>query len=178
MTDDANSESAVPAEPAAVSIHRRAVLRGAGVAVAGAAAVPLLAACGGSSAATKSPANASGTKNESASGSDPSSPAPSPANGGGGHDLTPKSAIPVGGGKVFDTQQVVVTQPKAGEFKCFTAVCTHMGCIVADVSGGTINCGCHGSQYNITTGAVVGGPAPAPLAPVKFKVSGSEISLT
>jgi Rieske Fe-S protein len=177
VTDDANSRSAVPAQLPAVCPHRRDVLRGAGVAIAGAAAVPLLAACGGSSSAAKAPANAPGTRHQSGSGgSDPSSPAPS--GGGGGHDLTAKSAIPVGGGKVFDTEQVVVTQPKAGEFKCFTAVCTHMGCIVADVSGGTINCGCHGSQYNITTGAVVGGPAPSPLAPVPFKVSGGEISLT
>ncbi len=178
MTDDANSPSAVPADPPAVCPRRRDVLRGAGVAIAGAAAVPLLAGCGGSGAAAKAPPNAPGTRHQSVSGgSDPSSAAPS-GGGGGGHDLTPKSAIPVGGGKVFDTEQVVVTQPKAGEFKCFTAVCTHMGCIVSDVSGGTINCGCHGSQYNITTGAVVGGPAPAPLAPVRFRVAGSEISLT
>lgn len=179
MTDDANNESAVPAEPATVGVHRRAVLRGAGAAVAGAASIPLLAACGGSSAASKSPVSAPGTKHQSAGGGSSSAPSTSPSGGGGsGTKLAPASAIPVGGGKIFDSEKVVVTQPKAGEFKCFTAVCTHMGCIVASVSGGTINCGCHGSQYNIATGAVVNGPAPQPLAPVKFSSAGNEISLT
>ena len=55
---------------------------------------------------------------------------------------------------VFADQKVVVTQPTAGDFKCFTAVCTHQGCIVATVSDGTINCACHGSQYSIEDGDV------------------------
>ena len=72
---------------------------------------------------------------------------------------------------------MVVTQPTAGEFKAFSAVCTHMGCIVNQVSNGTIDCPCHGSQYNITTGAVVAGPAPRPLPAEQIKVSGGSIFL-
>ena len=68
--------------------------------------------------------------------------------------------IPVGGGKVFDAAKVVVTQPKAGEFKAFSAICTHKGCTVASVANGTINCPCHGSMYDMATGQVTGGPAP------------------
>ena len=56
---------------------------------------------------------------------------------------------------IFPGPQVVVTQPTAGEFKAFSAVCTHMGCIVNQISNGTIDCPCHGSQYSITTGDVV-----------------------
>ncbi len=151
---------------------RRTVIQGAAIA---AAAVPL-AACGSSSS--------SNDKSPRSPGSDPSNGSPSSAGGSsssaGGSNaaaLTSTSDIPQGGGKIFDSQKVVVTQPKAGSFKCFTAVCTHQGCIVATVSGGTINCGCHGSMYNIATGAVVGGPAPAPLAPVTIDVTGNEISL-
>src|SRR5262245_153353 len=55
------------------------------------------------------------------------------------------SDVPVGGGKILSAQQVVVAQPSAGEFKAFSAVCTHQGCIVANVSGGRINCTCHNS---------------------------------
>jgi Rieske Fe-S protein len=94
-----------------------------------------------------------------------------------GNALAATSEIPVGSGKIFSGQQVVVTQPSAGEYKAFSAVCTHMGCIVNQVSNGTIDCPCHGSQYNITTGAVVAGPAPKPLPAKQIKVSGSSIFL-
>jgi Rieske Fe-S protein len=70
----------------------------------------------------------------------------------------------------------VVTQPKPGDFKGFTNICTHMGCPVHDVTS-TINCTCHGSQYSITDGSVVTGPATQPLAAKPLKVSGKEISL-
>jgi Rieske Fe-S protein len=71
----------------------------------------------------------------------------------------------------------VVTQPTSGQFKCFTAVCTHQGCIVSDVSDGTINCACHGSQYSIEDGSVVQGPATFPLSEEKITVTGDQISL-
>lgn len=89
--------------------------------------------------------------------------------------LASTSDIPVGGGKVIDEQQVVVTQPSKGDFKAFTAVCTHQGCTVSSVSEGTINCACHGSRYAVEDGSVQGGPAPAPLAEVPIKVQGGKI---
>jgi Rieske Fe-S protein len=85
--------------------------------------------------------------------------------------------VPVGGGKIFTDAQVVVTQPAAGTFKAFTSICTHQGCPVASVAGGTINCDCHGSKFAIADGSVVGGPAPAPLAPKQISVSGDTITL-
>jgi Rieske Fe-S protein len=91
--------------------------------------------------------------------------------------LATTSEIPVGGGKVFTAQKVVVTQPDSGEFKAFSAVCTHMGCIVNQVANGTIDCPCHGSQFSIKDGAVVGGPAPSPLPAESIKVTGNDISL-
>lgn len=84
-----------------------------------------------------------------------------------------KASIPVGGGKIFTDQQVVVTQPKAGEFKAFTAVCTHQGCLVNKVENGVISCGSpcgHGSQYDAATGQVKVGPAPSPLAEKKVTI--------
>jgi Rieske Fe-S protein len=94
-----------------------------------------------------------------------------------GQALAATSKIPVGSGTVFPGPKVVVTQPTAGEFKAFSAVCTHMGCIVNSVSNGTIDCPCHGSQYNITTGAVVAGPAPRPLPAQPITVSGGSVFL-
>jgi Rieske Fe-S protein len=85
--------------------------------------------------------------------------------------------IPVGGGKVFMSQKVVVTQPAKGVFKAFSAVCTHVGCVCNVVSNGTINCPCHGSEFKISDGAVVTGPAPAPLPGRTIAVSDGKILL-
>ncbi|MFG2854424.1 Rieske (2Fe-2S) protein [Streptomyces mirabilis] len=94
-----------------------------------------------------------------------------------GKELAEKSDIPVGGGKVFKEQKVVVTQPKKGEFKAFSAICTHQGCTVNKVADGTIDCPCHGSKYRITDASVVAGPAPRPLPAKKITVKGKSIFL-
>jgi Rieske Fe-S protein len=100
------------------------------------------------------------------------------ASGAGAADaLARTSEIPVGGGKIFDTQLVVVTQPTAGEYKAFSAVCTHMGCIVNQISMGRIDCPCHGSEYSISDGAVLAGPAPRPLPAKQIKITGDSIFL-
>jgi Rieske Fe-S protein len=77
--------------------------------------------------------------------------------------LADVSDIPVGGGRIFQDDEVVVTQPTAGEFRGFSAICTHRGCTVAEVRDGTINCFCHGSRFDIADGAVARGPAERPL---------------
>jgi Rieske Fe-S protein len=89
--------------------------------------------------------------------------------------LAKTTDIPVGGGKVLADKRIVITQPQAGAFHAFTAICTHLGCIVNAVSGGTINCPCHGSKYSIVNGSVVNGPAPLPLAAVSITVQGTSI---
>jgi Rieske Fe-S protein len=98
-------------------------------------------------------------------------------NGGGNAAaaLAKTSDVPVGGGTILNDKKIVITQPQSGTFKAFTAVCTHAGCTVGSVSGGTINCPCHGSKFNIATGAVVNGPAASPLAPVNIQVQGTSI---
>ncbi|WP_399882568.1 Rieske (2Fe-2S) protein [Streptomyces sp. BBFR51] len=146
------------------------------VAAAGAAGLTVvLAACGGSDEDASSD-----------TGTAPSSPASDEAGGGGsgggenagaGPALAATADIPEGGGKVFADQKVVVTQPAAGEFKAFSATCTHQGCAVKSVSDGVINCPCHNSNFSITDGSVQGGPAPKPLPAVQITVSGDSIRL-
>ncbi|WP_371658980.1 Rieske (2Fe-2S) protein [Streptomyces sp. NBC_00280] len=97
--------------------------------------------------------------------------------GSPGQELATTADIPVGGGKIFKDEQVVVTQPKEGEFKAFTSICTHQQCPVANVTGGTINCTCHGSKFNITDGSVANPPATQPLAEKKITVAGKSIRL-
>lgn len=96
---------------------------------------------------------------------------------GSGGSLGKTSDIPVGGGKVFASEKIVVTQPKQGDFKAFSAVCTHRGCTVDSISGGKIHCPCHGSAYNVSDGSVANGPATKPLASKTVKVSNGELKL-
>ncbi|MFD4031005.1 Rieske (2Fe-2S) protein [Streptomyces sp. NPDC058637] len=92
-------------------------------------------------------------------------------------ELTRTSDVPVGGGTVLKDRKVVVTQPEAGDFKAFSAVCTHAGCLVSSVGDGTINCACHGSRFGITDAAVEAGPASRPLPVERITVEGDSIRL-
>ncbi|MGW1439447.1 Rieske (2Fe-2S) protein [Streptomyces griseus] len=95
----------------------------------------------------------------------------------GGAELARTGDIPVGGGTVLKERKVVVTQPEEGEFKAFSAVCTHASCLVSTVSDGTINCPCHGSRFSITDASVEAGPATRPLPAERISVSGGTIRL-
>lgn len=156
--------------PVASGPNRRAVLRG--VAVAGALGLggAVLAACGsdGDDARnTTGPANGNGS---TAAGGDGEG-----GGGGGAGALASTADIPEGGGTIFADEKVVVTQPTAGEFLGFSAVCTHQACTLATVEGGTINCSCHGSRFSIEDGSVQNGPATRPLPKVNVKVEGDQI---
>jgi Rieske Fe-S protein len=154
---------------------RRTLLRGAAVAGVAAISGVSLAGCGGDEATTAG----GGTTTAPAAPAETSAPASPPAAGGGaGAGLAKTSEIPVGGGKIFQTEKVVVTQPTAGEFKAFSAVCTHQACTVASVSGGTINCACHGSKFSIADGSVKNGPAQRPLPAKTATVNGQDITVT
>ncbi len=89
--------------------------------------------------------------------------------------LATTAEVPVGGGKIINGANVVVTQAVAGTFKAFSAVCTHQGCIVDAIANGTIDCPCHGSKFSIKDGSVVNGPAASPLPPVTITVQGTSI---
>lgn len=148
---------------------RRTVLRGAAVAGIAGVSGTLLVACGDDGGTTAGPSTAPSSGPTSAPSSAPS------ATTGGGNTLGPVSDVPVGGGKIFPDQKLVVTQPTAGQFKGFSAVCTHAGCVVEAVADGTINCGCHGSKFKVADGSVANGPATSPLAAVSVTVSNGNI---
>jgi nitrite reductase/ring-hydroxylating ferredoxin subunit len=172
---------AVPSAAADGVRDRRTVLRCAAMAALVGASAPILAACGGSDdAGSSSTPSASGSSSaptaSTPSSSAPSSSAPSSsAPAGGGTVLGPVSDVPVGGGKVFTDAKVVVTQPTAGQYKGFSAVCTHQGNIVGSVQDGQIVCPFHNSHFKITDGSVTSGPAQSPLPAVNVAVQGTNI---
>ncbi|GAA1958776.1 Rieske (2Fe-2S) protein [Kitasatospora viridis] len=90
----------------------------------------------------------------------------------------PASDVPVGGGKVYRDQRIVVTQPTAGQYKAFSARCTHAGCVVDTVAGGTIQCPCHGSRFAIADGSVADGPAPSPLPAYTVVEQNGQLTVT
>ena len=147
---------------------RRALLAGAGA--VGASVV--LVACGTDNSTDTAGTGAPAGKSTDAAGGDT-------AGGGqqGGTVLAKSADVPVGGGAIFADKGVVVTQPTAGDFKGFSAICTHQGCPVSNVDGGTINCTCHGSKYSIQDGSVRNGPATKGLARKDVKVEGGNITL-
>ncbi|MEV0560850.1 Rieske (2Fe-2S) protein [Dactylosporangium sp. CA-152071] len=147
--------------------------------IAGAGAAGLTAALAGCAAYGDTGTSSDGAAPAATGGADTAAAATgggTTGGGGGGGGFAKTSDIPVGGGKIFEDQKIVVTQPTAGQFKCFTAVCTHAGCVVGDVSGGTINCPCHGSKFKVADGSVANGPAGKPLKAVAIKVDGDSIA--
>ena len=117
-------------------------------------------------------------KKPEASGDTATTTKPPPTTGGTAPELNnviAKTAdVPVGSGVIVD--KIVVTQPSAGEFKGFSAICTHKGCTVNKVADGTIDCPCHGSKFNLD-GSVANGPATKPLESAAVTVQGDSIVL-
>ena len=107
----------------------------------------------------------------------PGSAAAGSSGGITGTVLGQATQVPVGGGTIFTAAKVVVTQPAKGQYKAFSAICTHVGCLCDAVSGGTIDCPCHGSKFSISTGAVVAGPAPSPLPARTIAITDGKIIL-
>ncbi|MBU7600117.1 Rieske (2Fe-2S) protein [Streptomyces sp. P38-E01] len=152
----------------AARASRRTVLTAAGAA----GLTTALAACGGSE--DKGADGSSDSEDRSAEGKE------SPGGGeegGDGKELARTDDIQPGEGKVFREEKVVVVQPTEGEFKAYSAECTHKGCLVSSVKDGSINCACHQSAFSVADGSVTGGPAREPLPEARINVEGGSIRL-
>jgi cytochrome b6-f complex iron-sulfur subunit len=63
----------------------------------------------------------------------------------------------------FGSEPVIVVRVSDADFRAFSAVCTHLACIVEyRKASQVIGCNCHNAQFNLH-GQVVGGPPPKPL---------------
>ncbi len=152
-------------------LSRRRALSGAATLGVG---VPLLAACGDDGGATADdPATSSSPSSAPTSATTEGSA--STSTGGTTSGLVAASDVPVGGGVVLKDDELVVTQPESGEFKAFTAICTHQGCLVSSVDDGKIVCACHGSTFDISDGSAQSGPATTALSEVAVTLEGDQV---
>lgn len=145
-----------PTNAIAASASRRTILGGAAVIGVGA----VLAGCAGAQPSSSAPNTVS-----------------SPSAGGSTAETSVGKAsdVPVGSGIIVASAEAVITQPTSGTFKAFNYTCTHKGCPVSKISGDTISCMCHGSQFSIADGSVKHGPATEPLAPLTISEKNGEL---
>jgi cytochrome b6-f complex iron-sulfur subunit len=82
------------------------------------------------------------------------------------------SDVPYDGAKIvkFNKTPIVLVHNKEGQIKAFSAICTHLGCLVEYRNEDKkIHCNCHGSVFDLE-GKNIGGPAPRPLQPFRVEL--------
>ena len=80
--------------------------------------------------------------------------------------------------RVFEVSGTNVNVANAdGHLYAFDDTCTHMGCSLANgkLEGTTVTCPCHGSQFDVTSGAVLRGPAQRPVRARSVQVEGEDL---
>ena len=85
--------------------------------------------------------------------------------------------IAVGSGKKFDVSgtPILITHPSQDVFRGFSAICTHGGWVMEDVSNSEIVCDNHGAVYNADDGSVLKGPAQRALGKITVEVQGDAV---
>ena len=96
-----------------------------------------------------------------------------------GRELVAVSALPPGRALRFTDDNGApawLLHEDNGDFRAFSAVCTHAGCTV-DLSGGEFVCPCHGGAYSVQNGAVLAGPPPSALPALHVQVVNGKVRL-
>jgi len=75
----------------------------------------------------------------------------------------------------FQGHPAVVLQSRPGVFVAFSAICTHLGCIIKWLpEKEEFLCPCHAGRF-ATDGKVLGGPPPKPLVTIPVALSGDNL---
>ncbi len=86
-------------------------------------------------------------------------------------DLKPNSARVF----KFGSQPALLVHTENGEWRAFSAVCTHLNCTVQyKEQGHQIWCACHNGTFDLN-GKVVAGPPPRPLEQYSVHAQGEEV---
>jgi 3-phenylpropionate/trans-cinnamate dioxygenase ferredoxin component len=86
----------------------------------------------------------------------------------------------IGGGRirVFEVSGSKVAVANTGDhLYAFDETCTHEGCSLSTgkLEGTTVTCPCHGSRFDVASGAVVRGPATEPVRTHRAEVLGEDL---
>jgi cytochrome b6-f complex iron-sulfur subunit len=105
----------------------------------------------------------------------------SPIEKGGSGDkvIVARSDVPQGKAHFFQYhgKPAVVLQPAPGDFVALSAVCTHLGCVIAwKEQAAEFECPCHGGRFS-PEGQVLGGPPPAPLESFVVELDGDQLKI-
>ncbi len=103
----------------------------------------------------------------------------SPATAGSGSDqvLIPRGDVASGKAHFFQHRgkPAVLLQVAPGQFVAMSAVCTHLGCVVAwQETAGEFLCPCHGGRFS-AEGQVLSGPPPKPLESIAVELDGDQL---
>lgn len=92
--------------------------------------------------------------------------------------LIPLDEVPVGGvaAVTIDRRPAFVARPDANTVRAFSGVCTHQHCTVV-AAGDLLLCPCHGSHFELLTGAVTRGPAEADLPSIAVRIEADSVVL-
>jgi cytochrome b6-f complex iron-sulfur subunit len=78
----------------------------------------------------------------------------------------------------FGNKPVILVRNAAGDFRAFSATCTHLDCTVQFRKDmGLIWCACHNGRYDLN-GRNVAGPPPRPLDEYRVVIQGEDISIS
>ena len=88
------------------------------------------------------------------------------------HDVEPDAMKAV----TADSTEILLVN-LGGSYCAIGNICRHMGCKLSGgtLSGDIVTCPCHGSQYNIRTGAIVRGPTREPEPSYEVRVENDQI---
>ena len=104
---------------------------------------------------------------------------PIDADSGGNQVLVPRGDVVQGKAHFFQFhgKPAVILQPSPGNFVALSAVCTHLGCVVAwQEQAGEFQCPCHGGRFS-ADGQVLGGPPPKPLETLVVQLDGDQLKI-
>ena len=93
--------------------------------------------------------------------------------------IAPTTAIKPGELAAFDVAGVRIAVANAdGRYFAIDDTCTHEHCSLAaegTLEGTVVTCGCHGAQFDVTTGAVLAPPAPEPVKAYPLRVDNGSL---